>query len=188
MAKQFGVGDDALAGLHDPASHPFPPDQKAALQFADAMTNGPGQVPDPVFGELRRHFNEPQIVEIACVVGLFNYFNRFNNALHVEITLMDPDILVRRIEEAAAGSAIPLSDLCDRVAGILKEGRRYARIEISRRQDETKAAGGEIVVPIRASGKVVGVMTVESDRKDAFDDEERSLLERVAAVLAPRIV
>ena len=187
MAKQLGVSDDALAGLRDPARHPFPPDQRAALFFADAMTNGPGQIPDPVFEELRRHFSEPQIVEIACVVGLFNYFNRFNNALHVEITLMDPDILVRRAEEAAA-STIPSPDLCDRVAGILKEGRRYARVEISQRQHETKGAGGEMVVPIRAAGKVVGVITVESDGKEAFDDEERPLLERVAAVLAPRMV
>jgi hypothetical protein len=185
LAKQLGVGDDALAGLHDPARHPFPPDQRAALLFADAMTNGPGQVPDPVFDELRRHFSEPQIVEIACVVGLFNYFNRFNNALHVEITLMDPDILVRRVEEAAAG--IPLPELCDRVAQILKEGRRYTRVEVSRGQEERKAAAGGIVVPIRAAGKVVGVITAESDREMATDEEERTLLDRVAAALAARM-
>ena len=187
MAKQFGVSDEALAGLRDPERHPFPPDQKAALLFADAMTNGPGQVPDPIYDELRRHFTEPQIVEIACVVGLFNYFNRFNNALHVEVTLMDPDVLVRRVEEAAAAS-LPLRELCERVAGILKEGRRYVRVDISRRQDDTKAAAGEVVVPVRAAGKVVGVIRVESDREIASDDEARSLLERVAAVLADRMI
>ena len=91
MAKQLGVGDEALSGLKDPTHHPFPPDQKAALLFADAMTSGPGQVPDPIYAELRRHFSEAQIVEIATVVGLFNYFNRFNNALHMGITPAAPD-------------------------------------------------------------------------------------------------
>ena len=186
MAKQFGVSDEALAGLHDPARHPFPPDQRAALLFADAMTSGPGQIPEPVYVELRRHFSEPQIVEIACVVGLFNYFNRFNNALHVAITLMDPDLLVRRVEEAAA-AAVSLPELCDRVIGILKEGRRYSRVEISRGQNAAKAGGGELVVPIRVTGKVVGVIEVGIECEGAFDDEDQSLLERVAEVLAPRL-
>ena len=186
MAKQFGVSDEALAGLRDPARHPFPPDQRAALLFTDAMTGGPGQVPEPLYDDLRRHFSEPQIVEIACVVGLFNYFNRFNNALHVAITLMDPDLLVRRVEEAAA-AAVSLPELFDRVAGILREGRRYSRVEISRGQDRAKAGGGEVVVAIRAAGKVVGVIEVGTEREGAFDDEDRSLLERVAGVLAPRM-
>jgi GAF domain-containing protein len=186
LAKQFGVSDEALAGLRDPARHPFPPDQRAAVLFADAMTSGPGQVPEPLYDDLQRHFSEPQIVEIACVVGLFNYFNRFNNALHVAITLMDPDLLVRRVEEAAAAD-VSLPELFDRVAGMLKEGRRYARVEISKGEDGTSAAAGELVVPIRAAGKVVGVIRVGTDRGAAFDDEDRSLLERVAEVLAPRM-
>ena len=186
MAKQFGVSDEALAGLRDPARHPFPPDQRAALLFADAMTTGPGQIPEPVYDDLRRHFSEPQIVEIACVVGLFNYFNRFNNALHVAITLMDPVLLVRRVAEAVAADA-SLPEVLDRVAGILREGRRYARVEISRGEDGTKAADGEMFVPVRAAGKVVGVIEVGVEREGAFDDEDRSLLERVAEVLAPHM-
>ncbi len=217
MAKQFGVSDDALDGLRDPGSHPFPPDQKVALLFADAMTDGPGRVPEPLYEDLRRHFSEPQIVEIACVVGLFNYFNRFNNALHVEITLMDPDVLVRRVEEAAA--AAPMPDLCDRVVDILHQGRRYVRVGIYRREGdrlECRAFRGpappchsfrlgegrvgtagqtgmsvtvdrELAMPIRAASGVGGVIDVESDREPAFDEEERSLVERVAAVLVSRL-
>jgi putative methionine-R-sulfoxide reductase with GAF domain len=218
LAKQFGVSDDALDGLRDPGSHPFPPDQRAALLFADAMTDGPGGVPEPLYEDLRRHFSEPQIVEIACVVGLFNYFNRFNNALHVEITLMDPDVLVRRVEEAAAAAG-SVSELCDRVIDILHQGRRYVRIGIFRREEDrlecrasrgpappchsfrlgegnvgtagqtgmSVAADRELAMPIRAASGVVGVIEVESDREPAFDEEERSLVERVAAVLVSRL-
>ncbi len=217
MAKQFGVSDTALDGLKDPGHHPFPADQKAALLFADAMTNGPGQVPEPIYVELRRHFSEAQVVEIACVVGLFNYFNRFNNALHVEVTLTDPDVLVRRVEEAAAaGTAV--ADLCDRVADLLHLGRRYVRVGIHKRDKDRLVllagrgpaplaslladAGGagvtgqrgvmrpvdsNLIVPVLAGGATVGFIEVECDRPGAIEEEERPLIERVAAVLATRL-
>lgn len=35
---------------------------------------------------VKRHWTEGEIVEIAAVVGIFNYFNRFNDALGVEPT------------------------------------------------------------------------------------------------------
>jgi len=180
LAKQLGVGDAALEGLKDPDRHPFPPDQKAALLFADAMTEGPGHVADPVFEELRRHFNEPQVVEIACVVGLFNYFNRFNNALHVEVTLMDPDILVRRVETAVAASRD--AGLRERVAEMLRQGRRYSKVEflvrIPAAGDPAREDRRRLAVPLRGAA---GFIVVESDRE--LDDEDRALLERVAACL-----
>jgi alkylhydroperoxidase family enzyme len=91
LAKQAGVNDEAIRGLGDPDTFPFPPEQKTALLFAEAMTRGSGDVSDGLFQEMRRHFNEPQIVEIAAVIGLFNYFNRFNNALQMEITRSEPE-------------------------------------------------------------------------------------------------
>lgn len=99
MAKQSGVSDQAIEGLRDPDHFPFPPEQKVALLFADAMTRGSGPVPDDLFVDLRRHFTEPQVIEIAAVIGLFNYFNRFNNALQTDITLTEPDAEVRRKRE-----------------------------------------------------------------------------------------
>ena len=50
------------------------------------MTRNATHVPDAVFTAFREHFEEAEIVEIACVVGLFAYFNRFNEALQVEPT------------------------------------------------------------------------------------------------------
>ena len=50
------------------------------------MTRDARSIPESVFAELRRHFDEGEVVEIACVVGLFAYFNRFNDALRTEPT------------------------------------------------------------------------------------------------------
>ena len=59
---------------------------RAALAFADAMTPTGSRVPDAVFDELATHWNAAQVVEITAVVALFNYFNRFAEALHVPVT------------------------------------------------------------------------------------------------------
>jgi alkylhydroperoxidase family enzyme len=39
-----------------------------------------------VYEELARHWAPEQIVEITAVIALFNYFNRFAEALHVPVT------------------------------------------------------------------------------------------------------
>ncbi len=228
------MSDEAIAGLHDPERFPFPPEQKAALLFADAMTRGAGRVGDDLFAEVRRHFSEAQLVEIAAVIGLFNYFNRFNNAFHVEITLTDPEVVAHRVEQAAAGRPAA-RDLCERVVEILAQGRRYFWVGIYQREGQqvvrrayrgpappchsfrlgegnvgTTARAGvtkvvddvstdptytacfaatrsELVVPIVREEAVVGVIDVESDRDAAFGDEDRALIERVAALIAPAL-
>jgi hypothetical protein len=192
LAKQFGVSDQALEGLKDPDRHPFPADQKAALRLADAMTEGSAAVPDDLYEELRQHFSEPQIVEIATVIGVFNYFNRFNNAFQTDITLMDPDVLVQRM--AATIQANPATDeMRARVAEMLRQGRRYTRVEISRgmedggaakREGAASGAGRTLRVPIRTGGKSVGVIEVECDRPEPFGEEDRSIVERLAGLLA----
>jgi len=64
----------------------FGPPERAALAFAEKLTRDSNHVPDELFAELRRHFNEGQMVEVSAVAGIFNYFNRFNNALQMEPT------------------------------------------------------------------------------------------------------
>ncbi len=49
---------------------------------------------------------------------------------------------------------------------------------------ETKS---EIVVPIIAGPRVLGEIDIDSDRPAAFGDDDRELLEKVAAWLAPRL-
>lgn len=49
---------------------------------------------------------------------------------------------------------------------------------------ETKS---EIVVPIMDGVRVLGEIDIDSDRRAAFGGDDRKLLERVAALLAPRL-
>jgi len=64
----------------------FSASDRAALHFSERVTLNSHSVSDELFTELRRHFDEGEVVEIAAVAGLFNYYNRFNNALQMEPT------------------------------------------------------------------------------------------------------
>ncbi|GAC1387674.1 MAG: hypothetical protein NVSMB31_00380 [Vulcanimicrobiaceae bacterium] len=78
---------EILDELWDYARNPkFSEAERAALGAAVAITREPRGMPEPVWEELRKHYDDGQIVEIVCSIGLFNYFNRVNNALQVEIT------------------------------------------------------------------------------------------------------
>ena len=59
----------------------FTPAEKAALRLAETVTRDAHAVTDEQFAELRSFYSEGEIVELLCAIGLFNYFNRFNNAL-----------------------------------------------------------------------------------------------------------
>jgi len=82
----MGASTAQIASVLDFEHGPFDEKEKAALRFGLAMSRDANAVSDAVFQELRRSFDEGEIVEIACVVGLFNYFNRFNEALRMEPT------------------------------------------------------------------------------------------------------
>lgn len=72
--------------LADPQTPELSESERIALRFAEQLTVDAHQVQDTLFTRLRAHFDEGQIVELASVAGLFNYFNRFNEALQMEIT------------------------------------------------------------------------------------------------------
>ena len=50
------------------------------------MTLDAHAVDDKLFARLKQHYNEGEIVEISAMAGLFNYFNRVNDALLTEPT------------------------------------------------------------------------------------------------------
>jgi alkylhydroperoxidase family enzyme len=72
---------DAIEDWQD--SRQFDDQQRSALALTDAMTKEV-QVADGVFAELRRHFSERQIVELAVLVGTYNMHTRVLAALQID--------------------------------------------------------------------------------------------------------
>lgn len=73
---------EALGHWQD--SSEFNANERAALAFADAMTERIA-VPDTVFEPLCRHFSERQIVELAVLIASYNMHSRVLSALDVDL-------------------------------------------------------------------------------------------------------
>ncbi len=87
MARREGWSEEQITKLADfEQRSDFTAAEKAALRLAERMTRDAHSVDDQLWAELRRHYDDGQIVELAAAIGLFNYFNRFNDALRMEIT------------------------------------------------------------------------------------------------------
>jgi len=75
-----------MQALLDFEKGPFDEKEKAALAYAKQLTLDAHGVDDALFERLRQHYDEGEIVEISAMAGLFNYFNRVNDALQMEPT------------------------------------------------------------------------------------------------------
>ncbi len=105
LAKGLGWSDDQLAHLGEwQKRDDFSAAEKAALRLAETVTRDAHTVTDAQFAELRSFYSEGEIVELLCAIGLFNYFNRFNNALKMEPTKPGEGGCASPAEKATAGS------------------------------------------------------------------------------------
>ncbi len=87
MARRLGWTDDQIQNLAEfEKSSDFSDKEKAALRLAERVTHDARTVDDKLWKEVREHFDEGEVVELLSAIGLFNYFNRFNDALAMEPT------------------------------------------------------------------------------------------------------
>jgi alkylhydroperoxidase family enzyme len=62
----------------------FSPAERVALEYAERITYTDRSVDDDFFAELKKHFTEPQIVELTAAIALENFRSNFNPTLGVE--------------------------------------------------------------------------------------------------------
>lgn len=87
MAKQIGYTDAELEAIKEEEKRiGFAPEVRVALKFAELMAADAHVVSDDDFAELRKYYSEAEIVEMASVIGLTAYFNRFNTVFRVDHT------------------------------------------------------------------------------------------------------
>jgi uncharacterized peroxidase-related enzyme len=81
-----GISEDGATRLLDYAGHPELDDvDKLVVEYAIAVTNHWNRTGDAIFSRLRRHFTEPQIVELTWRTALCGAFNRFNDILQFDV-------------------------------------------------------------------------------------------------------
>ncbi|TXL77636.1 carboxymuconolactone decarboxylase family protein [Vineibacter terrae] len=58
--------------------------ERAALEYAERMTITGQRVDDALFERLKRHFDEPKLVELTAAIALENFRSKFNVPLQVD--------------------------------------------------------------------------------------------------------
>ena len=90
MARQKGASAELVEAIQDgPAREAIDrlePGWRAALDYADVIHRSGHDVTDALYARLRAAWDDGQIVEITLVIGMTEYFNRFNDSLRVEPT------------------------------------------------------------------------------------------------------
>ncbi|MCK5059746.1 MAG: carboxymuconolactone decarboxylase family protein [Candidatus Pacebacteria bacterium] len=77
--RQFGLTDEDVSKIVEKADER----EHAALEFARAVTKKAYEIDPKVIENVKKYFNDEELVELTAVIGLFNYINRFNDALGV---------------------------------------------------------------------------------------------------------
>jgi AhpD family alkylhydroperoxidase len=85
LARQSGCEEEQLHALSRwRDSDRFDALERLVLEYSEAMTRTPVDVSDELFGRLREHFDERQIVELTMAIALENLYSRSNWAFGIE--------------------------------------------------------------------------------------------------------
>jgi alkylhydroperoxidase family enzyme len=80
----YGLSDEEVAAIRSGGSDGFSPAETALLQVADALAATPANVSEELYAELRRHFSEEQLIELAASAAQENFRARWNRVFNVE--------------------------------------------------------------------------------------------------------
>jgi AhpD family alkylhydroperoxidase len=84
ISRAWGLSDDELLALPRYATSDLFDDlDRLVLDYSTGMCRTPVEVPDELFAALRRHFDEPTMVELTHVVAIENLRGRFNLAMGI---------------------------------------------------------------------------------------------------------
>ena len=85
-AERYGAEQVQLENIWDYKIHPaFSEAERAALEFAFHSSVIPNAVDDTIAENLRKYWNDGEIVEILGVVALFGFLNRWNDSMGTEM-------------------------------------------------------------------------------------------------------
>jgi len=101
LASIYNASDEKIAALWNfDNSNLFNPAERAAIKLAFKAGAQPNESSQADFDELRKHYDDEQIVEIVASIALFGYLNRWNDTM---ATALEP--LAVEVAERAIGGA-----------------------------------------------------------------------------------
>ncbi len=79
----YGLTDDEITAIRESHFEVFAAPEVALLRMADALADTPSNVSDELYAELRKHFSEDELIELAASAAQENYRARYNRVFNV---------------------------------------------------------------------------------------------------------
>jgi alkylhydroperoxidase family enzyme len=84
VGSELGVTEEKIRALAEYATSPlYNEAERAALEYADAMTITGREVSDDLFARLRQFYDDDAIVELTAIIAWENASSKFNRALRI---------------------------------------------------------------------------------------------------------
>lgn len=102
LASIYQASDAKIRAVWDfETSALFTPAERAALRLGYHAALVPNEASEQDFAELKKHFDDGQIVEIVATIALFGYLNRWNDTMATTLETRAVEVAERAI--AAVG-------------------------------------------------------------------------------------
>ncbi len=101
---ELDLPHSTIENILDPDVAGLDATDRLVRDYAVAVSENSAQIRDAIFASLREHFDEAQIVELTWRISLAGAFNRFNNAMQVEL---DDDHLAALLSQDGRAEALP---------------------------------------------------------------------------------
>ena|SRR5207248_4261894 len=91
-SRRVGLGAEDWAALKAGDYSRYGDKERAALTYAEKLTRTPHDVNDADLETLKKHFSDPEIVDLHLLTGLANLTNRFTDPLGLELEFPEEKI------------------------------------------------------------------------------------------------
>jgi uncharacterized peroxidase-related enzyme len=84
-SEGWGLSEQELQDLVTGAMEPANEFERVCFDYVRAASSDPTSVPTEILDRLKQHLTPPQIVELACVVGFWKFYNTVHDSLHIPV-------------------------------------------------------------------------------------------------------
>ncbi|HKN17997.1 MAG TPA: carboxymuconolactone decarboxylase family protein [Candidatus Sulfotelmatobacter sp.] len=91
-SKRAGLTTEDRGALKAGNYSRFNEKERAALIYVEKLTRAPHEITQSDFDELKKHFSDPEIVDVHMLAGLANLTNRLTDPLGLELEFPEEQI------------------------------------------------------------------------------------------------
>jgi alkylhydroperoxidase family enzyme len=83
--EAWGMSEDELQQMIAGDLEPKDDFERACFDYVRLASEDPTSVPEEILQDLKKHLTPPQIVELACLVGFWKFYNTVHDSLHIPV-------------------------------------------------------------------------------------------------------